>query len=801
MLKNYLKIAWRNLAKNKLSSLINGIGLSIGISACMVILIFVKYETTFDAYHPNADQTYRVVQHNKLPNETLYWNTTAYPLAAALRDDFPEISTVTQTAGPVSPEFTITTKAGELQKFEESQLLFVDPYFPEAFSISWLSGNPKTALTGVNSVVLTEFLAQKYFGVTASQYDTILGKTILLQHKDPLTVTGVIEDVPGNSNQRYRMLIPYEFFRVNNPYFSANWSGNYQGTTFVVLQDQTLKNPLEAKIATWKKKYLNPEDDQRISYKLQALTDIHNETLYGSSPGGYTFPSSILNTAAIIAFFILLIAIVNFVNLLTAQSVSRSKEVGVRKVLGSNRWELVLQFIFENSLLILATLTTAIVLVNFLLKKLNAYLTLIDLKLILGWYHIGLILFIGILTILLAAIYPAIVLTAFKPIEVLKNRIQIRTKGGFGLRRTLIIIQFVIVQLFVIAAIIVWAQMNYFNNGALGFSSDSTIVTSSPDFSKLEAYRNSLLSESKITKVSFGSGPPMAVNGLQLGTSYRLPSQNPDEALNAEMKVADANYIDFYNLELLSGKNFSVNKEAFDEFIVNETFLKSYGWNPQEALGKRIQINEGEATIIGVVKDFHNNSLQYEITPCIMLNWAYYQNNAFIKIENGDYSVLSTIKTTWESTFSNALYKYQFLDDSIAKEYAIEHLIAQGFGIFSVLAISIGCLGLFGLMSFVISRKTKEIGIRKVLGANFYETLGIFTKEFIGLIALAFVIATPIVYHFLNIWLEGFTYRISLSIWMFLSGGLLTLGIAVISCSFQTIRASLANPIDALREE
>ncbi len=801
MLKNYIKIAVRTLLKNKLSSFINITGLSIGISTCIVILIFVRYEDSFDGYHEKAEQTYRIVQHTSLPDQTLYWNTTAYPLAEALRNDFPDINLVTQTAGPMRREFSITNEIGENQKFEEPNLLFVDPFFSKTFDVVWLSGDSETAFSDLNSVVLTEHLAQKYFGVTPANYATILGKTILLQHKDPLKVTGVIENPPGNSNQQYNMLIPYEFFKVNNPYFSANWSGNYQGTTFVVLQNTNLQKGLENKLASWKKKYLKPEDDRRISYFLQPLTEIHNETLYGSSISSYTLPSTILNTASVVALFILIIGIVNFINLLTAQSTARSKEIGVRKVLGGKRRDLIFQFIFENSLVIVLTLGISIALVGFLLQLLNANLSIINLQLTFVWQHTGLVLLIGVLTIVLAAIYPAIVLSAYKPIRALKKKVQFGKTNTFNLRKSLIVFQFVIVQLFVIGAIVVALQMNYFKNGALGFTSDAIVVTPSPEFNKLDVYRNSLLADNNIAKVSFGSGPPMAVEGFQLGTNYRLPEQSSEEALEAEMKVVDVNYLDFYGLQLLAGHNFTKNKEAFDEFIVNETFLASYGWSPEEAIGKKIQINEGPATIIGVVKDFHNNSLQHEITPCILLNWTYYQNNAFVKIKNGSSATLASIESIWKRSFTKAIFNYHFLDDSIEKEYVVERLISKGFGVFSILAICIGCLGLLGLMSFLVSRKTKEVGIRKVLGANLLQVVTFFTKEFIGLIAIAFIIAVPFVYYYINIWLEGFTHRISLAPWMFMAGGLLTLGIAVLCCSFQTVKAAHANPINALKEE
>lgn len=801
MLKNHIKLAWRNLIKKKTSSLINVLGLTVGITVCLVILIFVQYESTFDTFHERSDRTFRVVEHNQLPDQVLYWNTTAYPLAAALRNDFPQVDEVTQVAGPFTRTFKIETTNESEKLFEEPDVMFVDAFYPKTFDVEWLAGNGNTALTGKNSIVLTERLAQRYYGLDALSYQKAIGKTILLQGKDPLTVTGVVKNPRGNSDHQYGLLVPYEFFKENNPYFSGNWSGNYQGSTYLVLKNVEQKSDFESKLANWKSKYLNPQDDQRISYFLQPITEIHNETLYGPSPGGYILPLGILKVAAAVALFILLIALINFVNLVTAQSHARSKEVGVRKVMGSSRTQLISQFVWENSLIIVLAATLSIALTQGLLELLNNNLTIIDLHLEFRWIHLIFVALIVFLATVMAAIYPAVVLSAYQPIRALRNKIQNTRNWSVDLRKTLVTVQFVIVQLFVIAAIILAFQMDYFNKTELGFKRQAVLLTENPDQEKSGVYRERLMTDPNISKVAFGSGPPMAVNGFQLGTNYRLPKQAEVESLSAEMKIGDIHYLDFYGLELLAGRNFTKNKEVFDEFIVNETLLKPYGWTPDEAIGKTIQINEGPATIVGVVRDFHNNPLQYEISPCILLNWTYYMQNAFIELRNANGSSLENIQEIWESTYSNGLYKRQFLNDAIAREYAVERLIFTGFTSFSIVSILLGCLGLFGLMSFIVTQKRKEIGIRKVLGATVVQNIAFFSKKYIRLVALSFLIAAPLVYYFMNIWLQTFTYRIQPSIWMFLFGGTVTFLIALVTCSAQSIKAARANPIHALKEE
>lgn len=801
MLTNYFKIAWRTLLKNKLSSFINLFGLILGLSVCIVLLVFVDYESSFDAYHKNSEKTFRVVQHTQLSNKTLYWNTTAYPLAKALRDDFPEIDQVTQIAGPINRTFQVTENSNDKTLFEEPEVLFADPFYPKAFDLNWLAGDSNSALDGTNSVVLTSSLAKKYFGLEEGDFEAALGKIILLQSKDPLTVTGVVENPPGNSSHQFKMLIPYEFFRINNPYFTSNWSGNYQGTTYVVLNDINAESTLESKIQGWKKKYLNELDNQRISYFLQPLHEIHNETLYGASPGSYILPKKILHIGTGVALFILLIAIINFVNLVTAQSHSRSKEVGVRKILGGSRKALITQFILENGLLISIAALCSVFVVKFALPLLNRNLQILDIQLELGWQHLGLILAISIGALLVAAIYPSLVLSAFIPIRALKEKLQTSQGSGYSLRRLLVTFQFIIVQLFVIASIVLFLQMKHFKGSDLGFTSESVAITQVPNSDKLEVFRNELLSKNLVSEVTFGSGPPMAVNGFQLGTNYRLPEQAEDESLDAEMKIGDAHYLDFYDLELLSGRGFRENKPIFDEFIVNETFLKTYNWSPEEALGKRVVINEGEATIVGVVKDFHNNSLQLEISPVVIMNWKSFLTKAFIKLPPTKSTALNHIKEKWDMLFDNSIYKIQFLEDAIAKEYAVERLIFTGFGAFSILAIVLGCLGLLGLMSFIIARKRKEVGIRKVLGASMFQNIFFFTKEYVKLLGLAFIISAPVAYGLMNDWLQSFTYRIDLTLGMFMAGGLITLLIAVLTCGVQSIKASRINPVSILKEE
>jgi putative ABC transport system permease protein len=801
MLRNNFITAWRNLIRNKSLSIINILGLSIGITCSLVITIFIRYELSFDRYHEKANQIYKVVQETKFAEETQYWNTTAYPLAEAIRNDFAGLPFVTQASGPVPRLFRVEDQAGNISRFEEQYVLFVDPHYPKVFDFQWIEGNPATALAKPSSVILTRSLVKKYFNQEKS---SVLGKHLMLNNKDELTVTGVLEDAPANSSLKYTMLIPYEFFRINNPYFASNWSGNYQGSTFIVLKEGQSANELEKQFGAWKKKYLKPEDDNRITYRLQPLKAIHTDEKFGSSPQSYVMPQKIIYAAMGIAIFILVIACVNFINLATAQAANRAKEVGIRKIMGSSKMGLVVQFLNENILLVSFTLVVSIAFTQSAINVINETLSIINLNLILDWSAVTIVVLIGCLVIILACIYPALMMASYRPIESLKNKFISQGTGGLSLRRSLIIFQFAIVQLFIIGTLVVAFQMDYFNNKDLGFNNEEPIViTNLNGLDKNETFRQKLLSHKDIKEVCFSSSSPVSDYNQHYGTSFRLASQSETEGKEAEMKGIDTNFISFYGLTLLAGRNFTSVEEDFKEFIVNEKVTKAIGWTPEEAIGRQLTINEGTATIIGVVKDFHNNSLQDEITPCILINWKYFLERAHIKmqLQKSFAGTLPIIESTWKEIYPEGIYNFMFLNDALTKNYAIEQLVYTGFTTFAALAIVIGCLGLYGLISFVAHRRTKEIGIRKVLGASVANILQLFSKEFIMLVTIAFVIAAPLSYYLMNGWLQGFAYHIELSWWIFLLGAFSTVAIALCTISFQTIKAALSNPVDSLRSE
>jgi ABC-type antimicrobial peptide transport system permease subunit len=796
-------LAWRNLGRQKMFAFINILGLSMGITCCLVISIFVRYELGFDQYHSKADHIYKVVQETKFAEGKKYWSTTAYPLAEAIRNDFSGVWMVTQAAGPVPRMFRVEDKSGNVFRFEEEYVLFVDPYYPKVFDFKWLQGNEATAFTITESVVLTESLARKYFGKEMSSKESILGRQMMLNNKDELTITGVVSDAPGNTSLKYNLLIPYEFFRKHNTYSAGNWSGNYQGSTFVTFTEEQSPEKFEKQIATWKKKYLKPEDDNRIEYKLQPLAAMHTDSKYGSSPRSYVMPLKMIYSATGVGLFILAIACVNFINLATAQAANRAKEVGIRKVMGSSTPGLIAQFLTENILLVSITLIFSIAIAQFALDGINQMLSIITLKLVFDWTSLLMVLIIGVLVVAFACVYPTTVMSSFRPVESLKSKFNSKT-GGLSLRRTLIVFQFAIVQLFIIATLVVGAQMNFFKNADMGFSrEDPVIAMTMNDPSKAEIFRQQLFTSPAIKDVTFSSSSAMAEYNHNLGTSFRLPGQSEEEGIGAEEKGVDLNYISFFGLELIAGRNFNNLEGTFTELIVNEKVCKALGRTPSQLLGQRLIINEGEGTVVGIIRDFHNKPLKGEISPCIFLNSSWWLERVNVKFHSKANmpEALAFVENQWKQLYPEGVYMYSFLDESIAQNYALEQLAYRGFTVFSILTTVIGCLGLYGLLSFITLRKTKEVGIRKALGASVGQIVAMFNKEFIILVVVAFVIAAPLAFYFMNQWLQTFTYRISLSWWMFGLGAGLTIVITLVTISHRSVSAAMANPVDSLRNE
>ncbi|MHA4741851.1 ABC transporter permease [Dyadobacter sp. MSC1_007] len=819
MLINYLKISFRRLWTDKTSSTINILGLALGMTCCLVIYMFVRYELGFDSFHSASGRTYRIVEHSKKSDGVQHWPTTAYPLAEAIRQNIPGVK-VTQTAGPLARIISSTDSKGTVHRFEESRLMFTDNQYLRTFDFQniypkgiWLAGNAETAFSQTNSVVLTQKLAERYFAEYTGNFEQVVGKTLVLNNSDPLVVSAVIRNPPGNTNLLFDMLVNYQFFKNNNQYRANNWSGNYLGTTFVTLADGMDPKTFERQLASMKKKYMTKDDDNRISYFLQPLTEIHTEPLYEDFLGGYLVSRNILWGLTSLGAFLILIASFNFINLTTARALRRSKEVGVRKVVGSTQAQLFFQFIGETLMVASLAGIVALLTMGFVLKWLNSSLTIINLDLSPDM-HVWLFSSAMVLIVAVSAgFYPAVVISRFRPVQALKNTVSTR-RSGITLRQGLIVGQFCITYGLLVGTFVASGQMNLFQNMDLGFTKDAVITINGPRnqvISKMSAFRQQLLQNPSVREVSFSSGAPITNN--HYGTNFRLKSEDKSMDRQAEMKVVDLKYESLFGLKLIAGKwldqsNMLEDGSGFNGFVVNETMVKMLGLTPETAINKMITISEGEAPIIGVVKDFNNVSLQQAIMPCVMMCWNsdfYEQIHVAMHMTNGAWvnvgPTLKSIEKTWKSIFPQDVYEYSFLNESLAKGYMVEQLVFDAFRIFAGISIFISCLGLFGLATFAAQQRTKEIGVRKVLGASVASIMSLLFSDFLKLVLVAIVIASPIAWYAMENWLQDFAYRIEMQWWIFVVAGLLAIGIALFTVSFQTLKAALMNPVKSLKTE
>ena len=818
MLKNYFKIAIRNLFKNRVYTIINVMGITLGISAAMVIYTVISNETNFDSFHSKASNTYRIVQHNHTADGTNFWNTTAYPLAEALRKDFPQLE-VTQASGPVSSKISVESDNASLS-FEEEKVLFADKHFLSVFDFKgafsegdlWLAGNPESAFDHPNAVVITHTASGRYFGEETERQEGVIGKTIKINGRDNLVVTGVIRDPPPNTSLSFEILITYKFFKAQNESLANNWSGNHQGTTFVVLPDEVNVAGFQKALPLFKAQYLNPQDNKRIEYFLQPLNEIHTNPLYGSSPGGesYVVGQNILKGLMFLAFFIVLIACINYTNLATVQSLKRNREAGVRKVLGASRKQLFFQYMTEVFLITLSAAILSVFVGEWAINQLNREVSFTQFNFITDQDFLLFGAGILVTVTLVAGAYPSLVLSKQPPVRVLRNELAV-SKGGLFFRRLLIVFQFSVAQLLIAATVIVASQMHYFRNTDYGYNKDAVLTLKIPDTDagKQEAFRQRLLQNPAVEHISFSSGPPTPY-GRQYGTSFRRPHEPAESMRMAEMKMIDTDYINVYKLNLVAGSWIGEgNKiEGFNGFVVNESLVRMLSEDPAEIIGKSLTINEGEAPVIGVVKDFHNDGLQYEITPCILFYWGtgFLDEAGILMAAHGPEgqdleNTLAHIEESWKEVFPGDEFNFAFLDERLAQHYRVESLVYKAFQLAAGISVFIGCLGLFGLVSFVAVQRKKEVGIRKVLGASVMDIFGLLTGDFMKLVFIAIIIATPVSWYLMQKWLQDFAYRISPDWWYFLGAGALTMSIALITAGYQAVNAARVNPVKNLRTE
>jgi putative ABC transport system permease protein len=800
MFRNFFKTAIRNLLANKVYSIITVAGLGVGIAVCLVIFIFIRYEQSFDDFHSNKARIYRILTRNDKPGENE--NPTAavpFPLPTAMENDLPDW----KTSGIFFLDNAQLAAMGRdglaEKKFKEKDGVFmVEPSFFTIFDYPWLAGDPAKSLLDRASIVLTRTMADKYFG----DWRKAMGRTVRFGANALFKVTGILEDFPANADIRIKAALPYA-----SGNFSSKkdwWTINGSHGTYVLLPANTSLANANQQLKALSVKYRTP-DNKNIQV-LQSLADVHFDAASGNYSGRTITPDRI-RTLWVIAAFILLIACVNFINISTAQAVNRAKEVGVRKVLGGRRRQLTFQFILEALLLVVSSVVFALVLTSSLLTPIS---TMLEMPARFGVLtEAPVLLFLVAVTVavtLLAGFYPALVLSSFKPITALKTKLIARSSRGITLRRGLVVLQFVIAQALIIGTLLMIRQMDYFQSTPMGFNKEALVTVPFPGDSagrsRIHYLRDQLVAMKGVRQVSFNNTSPS--DNDNWWTGFRFDHEEKDTKFASISKWVDANYVPTYGLPLVAGRNITAT-DSVKEFLVNETLVRKLGFSdPHDVLNKEINLWNGFAVgpIVGVVKDFHQSSLKDSLSPVFMLNFAKGFNAAGIRLNGSDVpGTLRSIEKLWAGTYPDFVYEYQFLDEKIAGFYKEEANLSRFYKIFASIAIFLSCLGLYGLASFMAAQRLKEVGIRKVLGATAANIVYLFSREFVVLIAIAFVLSTPIAWYFVHQWLMQYVYRTSISGWIFAFGGALALLVALATVSFQAFRAAAVNPVKNLRTE
>lgn len=791
MIRNYILIALRNIRRNLSYTIINIAGLSLGITCTLVLFLLVTFFSSFDNFHPNADRIYRLVHSSRIQDRLDFGAGVPNTLPEALRNDINGIEKILQISGDEEVLVTIEQDGRKKIFKEENKFAFTDSVYFSFFDQKILSG--KGCLSKPNEAVISTRLSEKYFGK-----ENPVGKTIRVNNVFDVTITGLMEAPRDNSSFPFEILMSFETVRKNK--LSEGWGSiSSDDQCYVMLEKEVHPQRIEEQLQPFVKKYHGENDSRYLTYFLQPLREIHYDTRMSNFSQRSMAKESIW-AMAVIAIFLIVTACINFVNLTTAVAVRRSREVGIRKVLGSQRLQLVIQYLSETGLITLFAMLLSLALAELALINLNSFL---ELNLHIDLTSEGLIVF-GFLTWItvsvVAGLYPAFLLSGFNPALALKNSISNRSSGGYTLRRGLVVFQFMISQFLIIGTIILLAQMQYFNTKDLGFTKEAIIAIPIPekDNSKKRNVQSELLGLPGVESTSLCLSPPSSGNISM--TDFKVDGIEGNQI--AQIKTVDRGYVNLFELELVAGHNLNESDTA-QGWLVNERLVKAVGLeDPTEILGRNLKLWDHNLPVVGVLKDFHTFSLEREIDPTIMFSDIDSYQELTVKLKPGEFnSIISQIEQAWSRQYPDFLFSYEFLDESIASFYEDTQKMSVLLILFSVIAIIIGCLGLYGLIAFMANQKQKEIGVRKVLGATTAQIMAIFSKEFTVLVFIAFLLASPLAGFIMNKWLENFAYRISLGWPMFIAGITTTLVIAFVTVGYRSLRAARTNPADVLRSE
>ena len=792
MYKNFLTTAWRNIIRKKSYALINVCGLALGISCALVIFSLVDYHLSFDNFHSHADRIYRCVTEEH--RDQIDYDPSVPPaFGKAFREDYTYAEKVAKLCTQEEELITVES-SGETKKFSE-QISFAEPEFFDIFNFPLLSGDQSKILVEPNTAIISKSVAEKYFG-----RESAIGKTIQLNNKIDFVITGVLQDLPINTDIQSEIYFSYSTMKQYNEWYAADdaWGGITTSIkTFTKLKPGVNPEEVESVLPAYVKRY-RPNSKNVHHYKLQPLSEVHFDARYEG-----VMSKTTIWVLSMIGALLILTASLNFINLATAQATTRSREVGVRKSLGSARSQLFWQFTIETGVIVLMASLLALSFCYSILPYLNIFLkTHITLNLFsdarLALFFLSLL----IIVTLLSGAYPGIVISGFKPVIALKGTLGINRGGNLNFRRALIITQFTISQVLLIGLIVMMYQIRSFKTTDMGFNHDAIVMLpAGSNDAKLSTLKSQILGLPGVKNVSLCFGAPASDN--HWGTSMRFDNRTESETFSISHKGVDENYLSTFNIELIAGRNLTPS-DTVREFLVNEKLVDKLGLSsPEEILGRALTVNGNwHGPIVGVVKDFHELSLHSEIMPVFLTTSSFTYNSIAVKINMQDArQTLSALEKIWSAMHPDQIFKYDFLDDQIARFYETEQMMVTIIQAFSCIALIIGGLGLYGLVSFMSIQKTKEIGIRKVLGGNISQILWIFGKEFSSLVIIAFLIAAPIGWFLMSRWLTNYAYKVDIGLWVFALELLIIVLVVLITVGYRSLKAVVANPIESLRSE
>lgn len=799
MFQNYLTIALRNFRRHKAFTIINVAGLALGITCAILIFLMVDLHSGFDSYHRQANNTYRLVTDLHF-EQTINTPGVPYPFPKAVKEELPQVDKLSAFYDEGGILVTVEENGKKKKyQFDELQGAYVEPAFFEIFDYQWLAGDA-SVLAEPNKAVITQNLAKQFFGE-----NNPIGKQVKINNDQDFVVAGVVGDLPENTDLRAQVLCSYVTFSEKQKEQMSSWDGvSSDHRCFVTLVEGATPGQLETALVAFNDKFhpenkgKGPSGGNSWQSKVQPLNDVHFNPAYDN-----VVDKSIIWALSLVGLLLIGTACINFVNIATAQALTRSREVGIRKVVGGNRWQLFWQFMMETGAIVLVAIVVASALVTPVLPYLSEIIqSKLEFNLLENSQLWLLLLAIFVGVTFFSGIYPALVLAGFQPALAVKGRITTQSLGGFNIRRALVVLQFAISQLLIIAAVVMTSQLNFMKKSDMGFNPDAVVILNLPDNDgeKLRTLKNRMLGIPGVEDLSFSSTTP--ASGSHNNSNLRYDSRQEDEKWYATIRPADAEFLEMYGIELVAGRNIQPS-DTVREYLVNELVTEKLGLAmPEEAVGKNLTVWGRTAPIAGVVKNYITSSMAQGVSPVVMMSDASRFRNANVKISTAEVpGTLATIEKTWNELYPDHFYDYQFLDERIARFYELESILLTLIRFFCGIAIIIGCLGLYGLVTFLVARRLKEIGVRKVLGASVPGILGLFGKEFVRLILIAFVIAAPLGYLAMNGFLQTYAYAVEIGAWMFLLAILLTALIAAATVGWHSWQAARCNPAEVLKSE